>query len=113
MDDTRTKQFAAGIKPKKPVGEPEAGSPSQIHHAAPNKTGFLHGMKLVKSQSKNDFQGTAKPGQHSGEKKESSESRADFLNSIQSRTGFWRNFIRIHDAKNKPINSVSQVFFIV
>jgi hypothetical protein len=37
---------------------------------------------------------------------------ADAFDSIKPKIIFvWRNFIRIHGARNKPINSVIQVFF--
>jgi len=34
------------------------------------------------------------------------------FDSIQPNIDFWRNGIRIHGAKNKPLHPVRQVFFI-
>jgi hypothetical protein len=125
-NDFRAEQITTSIEKEQPVGEPCASGPSKgeatgdaIFQTKTKLIGNLEQLKYYQSSKRlmiyqpgKDLQDAINSIPHGDEMKEIPDIGADFFYSIHPGINLWRQFIRIHGAKNTPINSVSQVLFI-
>ena len=107
------KNQASFIKPKQlrqvPIPKAQNNIQQEHHQRVPSSRHWQVGRAVKAAKKTNEN----KPNAYNEETQDDvSHNPADCFNPLQAGVCFWRDFVRIHGAKDKPVNSVSQVFFI-